>query len=316
VALITGGAGFIGSHLAKRLIADGYTVYIFDDLSTGYLTNIPAGAVFFNVDISHPQSIAQAKLPEVVDVVYHLAAQSSGEVSFDDPQRDILVNYLGTQNILDYAARKKAKAFIFTSSMSVYGSKDKTQAVVNEMALPSPKSYYGCNKLAAENAIRVFGETTGLPTYIFRLFNVYGPGQNMANIRQGMVSIYLSYINAKQKILVKGSMERFRDFIYIDDVIAALCLPLSNNIKMDEIYNVGTGVGTSVRSLLENILRFYGYSNCEEWILTEPQTLGDVNGVIADNKKLVESGFWQPNTDLYRGISIMIAWLKGQSYKG
>ena len=311
-ALITGGAGFIGSHLAGSLLAKGYVVYVFDDLSTGQLTNIPTGAVFFNVDVSCRESIEGAELPNSIDIVYHLAAQSSGEASFDDPQRDILVNYSGTQNMLDYALVKKAKAFVFASSMSVYGNKSQEEALVNEEAIPWPRSYYGINKMASENGIRVFGETNGLPFFIFRLFNVYGPGQNMANVRQGMVSIYLSYINNKQKILVKGGLERFRDFVFVDDVVEALSLPLMHCIKAGEIFNVGTGVKTSVGDLLKIIIKGYGYSNYEEWILAASQTLGDVQGVVADNSKLVGTGSWRPKVDLNQGVGIMINWLENE----
>ncbi len=291
--LVTGGAGFIGSNLARKIIAGGGKVYIIDDLSTGFERNIPDGAIFYKTDISRPDQVGKLKLPYKLDTVYHLAAQSSGEASFDDPVRDIEVNYTGTYNILKLAEKKGAKRFIYSSSMSVYG----------------PASYYGCNKLASENMIRIYTKSTRIKSTILRFFSVYGPGQNMFNMKQGMVSIYLAYILNSRPITVKGSLDRFRDIIYIDDVVSILESCEDNPAAYGETFDVGTGMKTTVKDLLKAILKAYGKNNFDKWVKTAPGTPGDIKGCVADITKARRLLGWEHEHNLREGIAGMKEWL-------
>lgn len=306
--VITGGAGFIGSSLARRLLERGDAVYILDDLSTGRYENIPGGAVFHNVDISDSGALFALVLPHKADYIYHLAAQSSGEASFEDPARDIDINYKGTYNILRLAQSKGCKRFIFSSSMSVYGDLPARHGPVREDFPCKPISYYGCNKLASESLIRAFTRGSDMDFTIFRLFSVYGPGQNLENMKQGMVSIYLSYLLKNSPIHVKGSIDRFRDFVYIDDVIDVFMQSEPRKETYGEVFNIGTSVKTTVKELLKIILRAYGKDDFDRWVNVKGNTAGDITGCIADIVKLEKKLGWKPKRGLEQGIAKMKEW--------
>lgn len=307
--IVTGGAGFIGSNLANRLLREGYEVHIIDDLSTGFESNVPAGARFLKADISNKKEIFQLNLPNTIDYVFHLAAQPSGEASFDDPLRDIDVNYKGTLNILTLAKEKKASRFIYSSSMSVYGEAIDQNYIVHEKAECNPASYYGCNKLSSEKLINIFTKGSEMKPTIFRLFNVYGPGQNMFNMKQGMVSIYLAYIINKSPVQVKGSLERFRDFIFVDDVVNAFLLSINNKNTFGKIVNLGTGIKTKVEDLLKIILDQFELQEFHDWVNVIDSTKGDITGLVADIGILSKCLNWKPTVELRHGIFKMKTWL-------
>lgn len=307
--IVTGGAGFIGCNLAGRLIREGNEVHVLDDLSTGFLRNIPDKAIFHQVDISHLNSLLKLDLPEKVDTVYHMAAQSSGEASFDDPVHDIEANYLATYNILKLAEKKHCKRFLYASSMSVYGEVNSGDVPIDEQHPCNPVSYYGCNKLASEKLIRVFVQNTDIKPTIFRLFNVYGPGQNMKNMKQGMASIYMSYLMKDMPVIVKGSVDRFRDFIYVDDLVDALINSESCSATYHEIFNVGTGYRTTVLELLRAILKAFHKDDFNRWIVVQGNTPGDVKGFTANISKIETVLQWTPRYDIEQGIAEMKAWI-------
>jgi UDP-glucose 4-epimerase len=305
-ALVTGGAGFIGSHLSSRLLREGWDVHIIDNLSTGFRENIPEGAIFHELDFSDPNF--SNRLPsERFDVVFHLAAQSSGEISFDDPAYDLMTNCLSTVLLCDWCLKHGTPRFIFTSSMSIYGDQDAQP--VSETATPSPKSFYGIGKLASEAYLKVY-EDMGLATTALRLFNVYGPGQNLENMRQGMVSIFLAFILKGKELVVKGSPDRYRDIVYIDDVIDAYLACLDNPETHGNSYNVGTGQKTTVGELLDAELAAFGKTRDSYPVRFAENTPGDTFGIQADCKKLQTDTGWSPKVDLATGLNRMVAWAK------
>ena len=306
--LITGGAGFIGSMLAKRLIESGHRVIIIDDLSTGFSWNVPEGAVFHQLSVCDKDALAVLQFPYSIDAVYHLAAQSSGEISFADPIHDIKVNYLATYNMLEWCQQKNIERFIFASSMSVYGERPSGQECVAENSDCEPASYYGSNKLASEKAIRIFSGRSKIKATSLRFFNVYGPGQNMNNMRQGMVSIYMAYLMKNEPVTVKGSFDRFRDFIFIDDLIDVLIQVETAPATFNQAFNVGCGMKTTVKQLLEALLEVYGKKDFKAWVRQEGQTPGDITGVIADTGKIQKALRWTPRYDLKKGLLAMKSW--------
>ena len=307
-ALVTGGAGFIGSHLARRLLSEGWGVDIVDNLSTGYRENVPDGAVFLQVDVSRDD--LPALLPaKRYDAVFHLAAQSSGEISFDDPSYDLRTNCQSTVLLLDWCKANGTTRFLYTSSMSVYG--DQAVQPVSETATPVPKSFYGIGKLASEAYTHVYG-AFGIHSTSLRLFNVYGPGQNLANMRQGMVSIFLAYILKNQEIIVKGVPERYRDIIYIDDVINAYMACVANPATYGKAYNVATGGKTTVGELIAAELRAFGYAPGEYPVIFTTGTPGDTFGIQADIGALRADTDWTPAVDLETGLREMVAWAKSR----
>ena len=305
-ALVTGGAGFIGSHLARRLLREGWSVDIVDNLSTGYRENVPEGTTLFDVDVSRNDLAAQLPAKRY-DAVFHLAAQSSGEISFDDPSYDLRTNCQSTVLLLGWCKDNGTTRFLYTSSMSIYG--DQTVQPVAETATPVPKSFYGIGKLASEAYTHVYG-AFGIHSTSLRLFNVYGPGQNLANMRQGMVSIFLAYILRKQDLIVKGSPDRYRDIIYIDDVIDAYMACLENPATFGKSYNVATGKKTTVGELIDAELRAFGYAPGEYPVTFSANTPGDTFGIAANIDSLRADTGWAPTVDLHSGLAQMVAWAK------
>ena len=303
-ALVTGGAGFIGSHLARRLLREGWSVDIVDNLCTGFRENVPGEATFIELDVSRDD--LAGKLPaRRYDAVFHLAAQSSGEISFDDPSYDLRTNCQSTVLLLGWCKEHGTHRFLFTSSMSIYG--DQAVQPVAEMAVPVPKSFYGIGKLASEAYTHVYS-AFGIQSTSLRLFNVYGPGQNLANMRQGMVSIFMAYILKKQDIVVKGAPDRYRDIIYIDDVIDAYLACLDNPATYGKAYNVATGRKTTVGELIAAELRAFGYGPGEYPVTFTTNTPGDTFGIQADIAALRTDTGWMPKVDLENGLAQMVAW--------
>jgi UDP-glucose 4-epimerase len=281
--LITGGAGFIGSKVAEVLIDKGSNVYILDDLSTGLLGNVHKKAVFIEGDFSLQETIDN--LPNIkFDAVFHFGGQSSGENSFIDPERDFQVNTISTLKLLQYCKKVGCKKIIYASSMAVYGEYDNKESFC-EADQSNPKSFYAVGKLASEKCVEIFSEKNDIKYTIFRYFNVYGPGQNYNNMSQGMVSIFLRQLldSDYNKCEVKGSLGRFRDFIYIDDVVKITLEVLNNKHLDNQVVNVGTGVKTTVKDLVDCIKLL---SDTSKKVKVLNGTPGDQGGIYSNNQKI------------------------------
>jgi len=301
--LVTGAAGFIGSAIAKKLLARGDEVWTIDNLSTGYQKNIPDGVVFIEGGCQEEASVNQLKGVKL-DAILHIAGQSSGEISFDDPVNDLQTNTESTLRLIKLGLEMGCHRFIYASSMSVYG--DVPQEAIAEEFTPNPLSFYGVGKLASEHYLRIYA-SKGLKATSLRYFNVYGPGQNMSNLRQGMVSIYLAQFIKNENVLVKGALDRFRDFIYIDDVVNFTTNIIGDEKSFGGIYNVASGVKTTVESLLSLIKEI---SAIDKKIITEGSTAGDQKGIFADMSLVQETFDFKVQYDLGQGLSKMIEWAR------
>ncbi|MFT7507220.1 MAG: UDP-glucose 4-epimerase [Acidimicrobiales bacterium] len=301
--LVTGVAGFIGSALAHKLILDGHKVIGVDNLLTGLFENIPKEVVFFEFDITNFTQFE--KLNEhTFDAVLHLAAQTSGEISFEDPDKDLQINVLGTLNVLRYCKTNGITRLLYASSATVYGDSDVNPIPVTQST--QPKSYYGITKLAGEHYARIF--SSDIDTTILRMFNVYGPGQNMENIKQGMVSIYLHYLAQGEPILVKGSGDRFRDFIYIDDVVSAWIAAINAERTFGKTYNLSAGTRTTVGELIGLLTSAWG--NPDHSVTYTTGTPGDAMGSRGDIVSTKEDLQWSPEVGMEEGIEKTVAWIK------
>lgn len=299
--IVTGGAGFIGSHLARRALDDGHQVTVVDDLSTGRRENVPAGAEFLRLDLGEEGRLVELERIEA-DAVFHLAGQSSGETSFADPLRDLKSHIMSSFHVLDWCRRTGCSRFIYSSSMAVYGDPDRVP--VDESHPLRPKTYYGAAKVGAEAYIRLH-QQLGVDTTIFRLFSVYGPGQDLANKEQGMVSIFYSYMLEGAPILVKGSAERFRDFTYVGDVVDAWMSALDAPATFGNTYNLATGKGTTVAELLAALKQAMGRpGHPVEFALGTP---GDQFGIAGDASAIEADIGWRASTDLVDGLAAMVA---------
>ena len=304
--LVTGVAVFIGSAISRKLLENGHKVVGIDNFSTGFHHNIPDDVEFFEVDISEANQLKTLN-NFTFNAVLHLAAQTSGEISFDDPPKDLLINALGTLNLLEYCKDHKINRFLYASSMAVYGDVEDKPISISQHT--NPKSYYGITKLAGEQYVQAFSDR--IKTTSFRIFNVYGPGQNMQNIKQGMISIYLYYFMKNKPVLVKGSKDRFRDFIYIDDVVSAWTKAIDEPKAYGAIYNLGSGVKTTVEELLKLIAKKWG--DPEHSIEYTEGTPKDMFGIQADTKPIMKDLDWKPETDIEEGLSQFIKWVKDLS---
>ena len=289
--LLTGVAGFIGSKIASRLIKENFKVYGVDDLSKGKEGAIPSEVEFIKLDLSKSRNLM--KLPEDYDYILHLAGQSSGEISFENPIEDLSKNTSSTINLINHGINCKAKKLIFASSMSIYGN---YKTKIKENFILNPLSCYGVSKLASENYLRIFSKK--IPYVSLRMFNVYGPGQDLNNLKQGMVSIYLAQAIKKNKIIVKGSLNRVRDFIYIDDVVDIWIKAILNKKIINKSFNVGTGVPTSVKKLISIIIK--NFKGCK--VIVKKNTPGDQNYVCSRNNDLLKLTNTKKFTSLSSGI--------------
>lgn len=302
--LVTGAAGFIGSAYAKKKLQEGHTVITIDNLSTGKKENLPSGITLIEENDYNNAALKQLHNMQF-DAIIHIAGQSSGEISFENPEYDLKTNTLSTLLLLQYALKTNCKKFIYTSSMSIYG--DAESELVSENTPPMPKSFYAVGKLASENYMRIFSNY-GIQCTVLRLFNVFGAGQNLDNLKQGMASIYLAQALRTGHITVKGAGDRFRDFVYIDDVVSAIDIALNHNDSQFEIFNVSNQRKIYVSSIIqyiENVLP----NITHEYI---QGTAGDQHGIYGRNDKLKTLG-WIPRISFEEGMDKMIQWGLRQS---
>jgi UDP-glucose 4-epimerase len=297
--VVTGAAGFVGAALSRRLIADGVRVIGVDDLSTGKLENVASEVEFIEGDVADPRVLQQ--LPTAVSSVFHLAGQSSGEISFDDPVGDLHRNVVTTLRLIEWCANHEAPRLVLASSMSVYGQQDDPVHVV-ESSATRPLSCYGVGKLAAEHYLHVYRDR--VPSVALRMFNTYGPGQDLDNLRQGMVSIFVAQAVREGRILVKGSLDRFRDLVHIDDMVETWVRAGREATAVGQVLNVGSGVRTSVGELTSMISTAVGGCPVE----TTGGTPGDQFGITASTDLLQVTLGFVPRVNVPEGVANFVQW--------
>ena len=293
--MVTGVAGFVGAALSTRLVAEGFRVVGVDDLSTGKLETVPPEVDFIEGDLADRQIVE--RLPKGVATVFHLAGQSSGEISFDDPVGDLQRNVVTTLRLIEWCAQHGAPRLVLASSMSVYGHQADPVGVV-ESSVTRPLSCYGVGKLAAEHYLHVYRDR--VPSVALRMFNTYGPGQNLDNLRQGMVSIFVAQAVREGRIVVKGSLDRFRDLVHIDDMIEVWMRAGRAEGAIGQTLNVGSGVRTSVGELTSMISAAVG--GCP--VDTTGGTLGDQFGITASTDLLRSVLGFVPSIPVFEGVTL------------
>lgn len=282
--LITGVTGFVGKNLAISLTKIGHQVWGIDNFFNSDESCLIEQVSFIKVDISDKCWRDQFSNIDI-DVIVHLAAQSSGEISFQQPEYDLDSNIKGAMQVCLFAKENNVKKIVFASSMSVYGE---VQGVVEENDETIPLSLYAVGKKSSEDYLRIFSRQYGFEVVNLRLFNIYGNGQNMKNLAQGMVSIFLAQLLSEQPfILVKGGLERYRDFIHVYDVVKVFNHFIGKEIEPGrfETFNVGTATKTTVVELITMLQQTFKIS---KKIVVEGATLGDQSGILANNKKLLK----------------------------
>jgi len=293
--------------LVKELIDKGCNVVIVDTLrDVGAISHINSKAEFINMDICDI-SLYDKLSAYKFDTVYHLAAQSAGEPSYDNPKYDSLTNSYGTLLVAKFCKDNKVSQLIYTSTVAVYGNS--MQGSLNEESKISPDSIYGVSKYAGELYVRQTLNNTDVKYTIFRVFNTYGPGENLLYSKKGMVSIYISYLWKKIPIEVKGSLNRYRDFTYIDDTVEALILAESNSNSYGQTYNLSSGVKTTVSELLKEIFKTFGEDSSYP-VVEFGNTPGDSFGFHSDNSKIKRDLYWEPKVSLNDGLMRYSRWVE------
>ena len=301
--LITGGAGFIGINLLKK-IHKKHKIYIFD-LKNKIIKEKKILKKYNCISISGDIRVKKTfhRIKSRIDTVYHFAALCSTEMAEKYPKNCLETNVVGTKNLIDWCKKKYVKKIIFTSSMAVYGKVSKN---IKENAKTKPISTYGKSKLLGERILA--NNKNKIKVVIFRLFNVYGPGQDFSNQKQGMLSIYLSKILKCKKVFIKGSLNRFRDFVYIDDVISALKINVESGI-----YNIGLGKPYKVIDLIKLLFKYTQIKFNKKNIIRLQKHRGDTWGSYSNIQKMKKNG-WFPKTSLNAGIKKTIVYAKQQSF--
>ena len=300
--LLTGGAGFIGSHLADRLLTDGHEVVTVDDLSTGHVEQVPARARFYQMDLRSPWLDELFKI-ERPEAVVHQAAQASVRRSVEDPGFDAGVNVLGTVALLEAAVRHRIRRFLFASTGgALYGDAD---------VIPTPEDYptlpvspYGASKLAAEVYLRTFHALHRLSYAALRYANVYGPRQDPHG-EAGVVAIFARRLLAGETARITGDGKQTRDFVYVGDVAEANARALSSDAVGS--FNVGTGVETDINTIFQQLQRLSGSNQAEDH---GPALLGEQRRSVVDARKIEKVMGWHAQTSLEAGLDATVRYFR------
>ena len=304
--LVTGGCGFIGSHLCDALIGRGDSVRVLDDLSTGSVENVPAGCEIFRGDVANPELVTSAMQGAIG--CFHLAAVASVERSTQDWFGSHRTNLSGTVAVFDVARRLGAVRpvpVVYASSAAVYG--DCRQLPIAEAALTQPRSAYGADKRGCELHAQVASQVYGVPTVGLRFFNVYGPRQDPASPYSGVISIFCQRLRRGLPIDVFGSGSQTRDFVFVSDVVNALLKSMDQIHECPSILNVCTGKATSVVQLARSIGEL---CKQEPEIRFHPPRPGEVSHSVGDCKLIGQRLGISNFINLLDGLTHTLSWME------
>lgn len=301
--LVTGGAGFIGSHLCERLLKAKIKPLVLDNLSVGKLENIPRGCEFIKGDIGNFSLIK--KVVSEVEAVFHLAANVTVRGSVEKFYEDAQTNIMGTLNLLRACQKNRGvKSFIYSSSMAVYADSKKPWPI-NEDYQTRPISPYGVAKLASERYVLLACQQMGIKPVILRYFNTYGPRQTVSPY-VGVITIFINKLLANQPLTIFGDGEQRRDFVYVKDIAEANYQVFKHKVN-GEVFNVGTGVATSVNQIAK-LLR--GKINPAGKIEYLPPHPGELRNSVADSSKLEKFTGFRPKVKLEEKIEETINFIR------
>lgn len=292
--LVTGGAGFIGSHIVDRLLSYGNEVVIVDNLSTGKKENINPKAIFYSIDIADEKALKCIFEQHKIASVIHQAAKINLNVLLEDPSNDIKSSVLGTLNLLNLCVSSKIEKFVYASSVAVYGRPRKLPVSETDELIPIYS--YGIAKKCAEEYVRYYSEYYGMNYTILRYANVYGPRQPIYG-EVGVIAIYTDRAIKGEPLIIYGDGAHLRDYIYIDDVVDVTLKMLKGSDR--EIFNVGCGVGISVKEVFENFGSSSGKMLNHKY---EPERVGELGFFYCDISKLTKTMQWSPTVTIKEGI--------------
>jgi UDP-glucose 4-epimerase len=304
-SLVTGGAGFLGSHVAERLLELGHKVVVLDDLSGGFTDNVPTGALFIEGSILDEALVERLFRKHDFDYVYHLAAYAAEGLSHFIKRFNYQNNLVGSVNLINAAVNYEVKCFVFTSSIAVYGS---GQSPMSEEATPVPEDSYGIAKLAVEQELRVSHEMFGLDYVIFRPHNVYGERQNIGDRYRNVVGIFMNQLLRGEPMTIFGDGTQVRAFTYARDISPVIAESVDNPSAINQVFNVGADDHYTVNELAQVVADALG-KECRT-IHLDPRN--EVKVAFSDHHRAEAAFGVQARTPLRAGVRAMAEWAKSR----
>jgi len=307
--LITGGAGFIGSHLCEKYTKAGHTVFCLDNFLSGNLMNIRHLLDYRNFKLIKGDIRDKDLLDRIfvdVDVVFHLAAQIHVDRSYIEPQLTYDINVSGTQNVLEAARFHDVSKVIHASTSEVYGSA--VYAPIDENHPLNAPHPYGASKIAADRMCHAYMHTYGMNIVLMRLFNIFGPRQRDVGYG-GVISIFTRRIMSDMPPIIFGDGRQTRDYTYIDDAIRAYDIALRTKKRIDEPINFGTGKEISINEIATKLIKLCGKEKILEPVHVDPR-IGEVKRLIANSEKAKKVFGWQAKIDFNKGLEKFVTWYR------
>ena len=296
--LVTGGCGFIGSHIVDALISRVDTVIVVDDLSTGTQDNLNPRAVFYQGDIADRDFLRKVFEQHSVSAVIHQAAKINTSVLTEEPLFDVRTSVVGTINLIELCLEYKVARLVFASSVAIYGRPEKLPACENFE--PKPIYSYSIAKVCAEKYLYFYAKTHGLAYHCLRYANVFGPRQPIYG-EVGVIAIFTQKVLNGQELTIYGNGKYVRDYIYIDDVVAATLRSLE--VDGNLVLNVGRGVPATVNELVDI---FQSTNNMPLKVVYKPERIGELGNFYCNTSRLKSHLHWHPEVSLQEGISMTI----------
>jgi UDP-glucose 4-epimerase len=306
-ALVTGGAGFIGSHLVEALVAGKCRVAVLDNLSSGSLSNLAPlrdRITFYQGDIRQRDILEEAA--QDCDVLFHMAAVVAVQQTIDNPVESAQINDIGTLNVFEAARTHNARRIVFSSSCAVYG--DDPVLPKTENMNPKPTSPYAVHKLTAEHYARIYSKLYGLESISLRYFNVFGPRQDPSSAYSGVISLFMTRAASNQAPVIYGDGSQSRDFVYVKDVVNANLLAAGVNHPRGRVFNIGTGSRVCINRLWELIAALSGQKTPAPRY--EPARAGDILHSYAAMEFTEANLKFNPEFSLEQGLDLTFEWYK------
>lgn len=309
-ALVTGGAGFIGSHVVDKLLDDGFEVIALDDLSGGFEKNVNPKAKFVKGSVNDKKLLEKIFEENKIDYVFHLAAYAAEGLSHFIREFNYTNNLLGSINLINLAIKKKVKCFVFTSSIAVYG---KNQLPMTEETVPMPEDPYGIAKYAVELDLKAAHELFGLNYIVFRPHNVYGERQNTGDKYRNVLGIFMNKIMSNEPLIIFGDGEQTRAFSHIDDVAPVIAKSILEPKSYNQVYNIGADKPYTVNYLAKVIIKAMGAP--EDYPIKHDPPRNEVVDAYSDHKKVQKAFGYEAKIGLEEGIQGMVDWVKKEGSK-
>ncbi|MDO4203968.1 MAG: NAD-dependent epimerase/dehydratase family protein [Selenomonadaceae bacterium] len=294
--LVTGGAGFIGSHLLPVLLKQGHEVTVADNLTTGFQEYVPDGVRTEVLDV-RSEALTELMQQERFEAVVHLAAQTQVDVSMQEPQLDADENVMGTINVLEASRKSGVKRIVIASSAAVYGDTEESDLPLQESLNPKPMSFYGLSKQIGESYLSMYQQAFGLDFVVLRFANVYGERQGNGG-EGGVISIFAKAAAKGRDLNIYGDGEQTRDFVYAGDIARGISAALLTG-EVNTVYNLATATEISVNSLITNLKELSGKQLTVHYL---PSREGDIRRSCLSNAKARQGLGWQPEVDIHEGL--------------